>query len=199
MGIATLVHAEAKNKLLLVKISHWKTRFFGLPDELPVLMSQESKSPAGNQQYNFSEGMEAMRIYMLVNPEDKYNAAYERFIQTWPKFQAFFNAIQNENFKAAETYLREVLAIAPEMPAAHFYLGSLNSQRQAFAEAEKNYRNCLAFFPAYGPAYINLAKLLRARQAIAEARAVLNEAVGALEKTDQQQALSIARQMLKTL
>jgi tetratricopeptide (TPR) repeat protein len=198
--------AEGKNpavsdkpRLVMVEIPSWKTTFFGLPRELPYLIAPGEKFDPQSRRYDFSAGVEAMEILLTLHPKDPQAKAYRRFIQKWPKYQVFFQAVESEDYAAAGDVLGQILQLDPEEPAVYFYLGSLNTQMKKYTEAEKNYRACLKRFPDYGPAYINLARLVKARGDNEEARTLLNEAVKRLKGGEQPDALQLAETMLRSL
>lgn len=190
---------SGKPRLVMVEVPSWKTTFFGLPRELPLLIAAGEKFNPQARHYDFSGGVEAMEILLTLHPKDPQAKAFRRFIQKWPKYQRFFQAVEDEDYAAAGDVLAQVRQLDPEEPAVHFYLGSLNTQMKKYAEAETNYRACLKRFPDYGPAYINLARLVKARGDAEEARALLGEAVKRLKGGEQQDALQLAETMLRSL
>ncbi|MEW6516166.1 MAG: tetratricopeptide repeat protein [candidate division FCPU426 bacterium] len=188
-----------KPRLVMVEVPSWKNALFGLPRELPLLIAPGEAFNPQARHYDYSSGLEAMEILLAIRPKDPHAKAYRLFIQKWPRYQKFFQAVEKEDYAAAEEVLNQILQLDPEEPAVHFYLGSLNTQLKKYAEAEKNYRACLKRYPDYGPAYINLARLVKARGDDDEARKLLTEAVKRLEGGEQQDALQLARTLLQSL
>ncbi len=191
--------SESKTRLVMVKIDHWKTTFFNLPKELPLLLKPGKNFDARARRYDFSEGLPAMEVLLSLRPKDKYAPAFRRFIKKWPVYQKFFKAVDEENYKSARKLINEILKIDPREPGAHFYLGSLNTQAGNFAEAEKNYRACIKAYPEYGPAYINLARLVKARGDLPEARRFLLEAIRCFKQKQRKDDQEIAEKMLESL
>jgi len=164
-----------------------------------VLISAGETFDPARRQYDFSEGMEAMAVFLEVNPKDDLAHSFRLFLQKWPLYQKFFQAVDAEDFDQARPLIEQIRKLDPGEPAVHFYLGSLSSQAGDYTRAESEYLRCQELFPAYGPVYINLARLAMARQAKDEAEKYL---VRALEQTaDPQQAPThrLAEQMLQSL
>lgn len=191
--------SEAKTRLVMVEIDHWKTTFFNLPQELPLLLKPGKKFNARVRRYDFTEGLPAMKVFLSLRPKDKNAPAFRRFIKKWPVYQKFFKAVDEENYKSARKLINEILKIDPREPGAHFYLGSLNTQAGNFAKAEKNYRACIKGYPEYGPAYINLARLAKARNALPEARQCLQEAIRCFQQEEREDDRKIAEKLLESL
>lgn len=191
--------AADKPRLVMVEVPSWKNALFGLPRELPLLIAPGEAFNPQARHYDYSSGLEAMEILLAIRPKDPHAKAYRLFIRKWPKYQVFFQAVEKEDYAAAEEVLNQILKLDPEEPAVHFYLGSLNTQLKKYAEAEKNYLACLKRYPDYGPAYINLARLVKARGGDEEAKALLTEAVNRLRSGEQQDALQLAETMLRSL
>ncbi|MBN1596069.1 tetratricopeptide repeat protein [candidate division FCPU426 bacterium] len=189
----------SKPRLVMVQVPSWKTIFFGLPQELPLLLQAGENFENKSKHYDFTEGMRAMEVFITMRPKDKQSAAYQRFIKKWPVYQDFFQAVDQEQYPKAADLLNQVLKLDPHEPAVHFYWGSLNTHLKKYAKAEENYKTCLKYYPKYGPAYINLARLAKARGASAEARQFLQEAVRRLADGEQADALRIAEKMLESL
>jgi len=190
---------EAKPRLVMVKVPHWKVRFFGLPEDLPVLLEPGEKFNPGSRVYDFGSGLQAMDVFVALRPRDKSAPAFRLFRKKWPLYQGFFKAVDAEKFEDARRYLNELLALDAKEPAVHFYLGSLSTQFGDYAQAEKEYRNCLGLYPGHGPAYINLARLAMARQSKNEASAYLRQGLEKMEDGDQPGTRKLAEQMLKNL
>lgn len=191
--------SEAKTRLVMVEIDHWKVVFFNLPKELPLLLKPGKNFNARARRYDFTEGLPAMKVFLSLRPKDKYAPAFRRFIKKWPVYQEFFKAVDEENYKSARKLVSEILKIDPQEPGAHFYLGSLNTQAGDFAKAEKNYRACIKGYPEYGPAYVNLARLAKARDALPEARHLLEEAIRCFKLKQREDDRKIAEKMLESL
>ena len=183
----------------MIEIDHWKTTFFNLPQELPLLLKPGQKFNARARRYDFTEGLPAMKVFLSLRPQDKSAPAFRRFIKKWPVYQKFFKAVDEENYKSARKLMNKVLEIDPREPGAHFYLGSLNTQAGDFTKAEKNYRVCVKGYPEYGPAYINLARLAKARDALPEARNFLKEAIRCFKLQQRKDDQKIAEKMLESL
>ncbi len=196
---AAAANRQTQPKLVLVKFDHWKTRFFGLPTELPVLLKPGQQFDPKQGRYDFAEGLQAMNIYIHLKPNTKLAKNYERFIKKWPLYQDFFKAVDQEKYDQARDLLRQILKIDKQDPAVHFYLGSLSSHLKNYAAAEAHYRDCLTYYSNYGPAYIQLARLAKARGDAHAAKAYLEEAVKRVGPNEQEGAGALARKMLDTL
>jgi tetratricopeptide (TPR) repeat protein len=190
---------EGKPRLVMVKVPHWKVRFFNLPDELPVLIAPGETFDPARRQYDFSEGLDAMEVFLGVKPGDALAPAFKLFLQKWPRYQKFFQAVDAEDFDQARALIAEIKALDPGEPAVHFYAGSLASQSGEYAAAEDEYRRCQELFPAYAPVYINLARLAMARQAPAEAKKYLQQAREQAQGPGQAPTRKLAEQMLRSL
>jgi tetratricopeptide (TPR) repeat protein len=188
-----------KPRLVMVKVPHWKVRFFNLPDELPVLIAPGETFDPARRQYDFEEGMDAMEIFLSVKPQDDLAPSFRLFLQKWPLYQKFFKAVDAEDFDQARVLIEEIRKLDPGEPAVHFYLGSLHSQAGEYAQAESEYRRCQELFPAYAPVYINLARLAMARQAKAEAKKYLEQAREQAREAEQAPTRKLAEQMLQSL
>jgi len=189
----------ARPRLVMVEVPSWKTTFFGLPQELPLLIKSDEKFKVKSRHYDFTEGMEAMKVFLALRPKDKHAKAYRRFLQKWPLYQKFFKSVEQEVYSEAAKLLEKIVEIDPQEPAVYFYWGSLNTHLKKYSEAEKNYKACLKYYPTYGPAYINLARLAKARGANAQARGYLQEALRRLKNSRQDDARHIAQKMLESL
>lgn len=192
-------HKKDGPKLVLVQLDHWKTKFFGLPNELPILLSPGETFDPKKGHYDFMQGIKAMEIYINIQPKNNLSKAYRRFMQKWPLYQKFFKSVDQENYDQAEAILNEVATIDGKDPAVHFYRGSLKTHLKKYQAAEKHYRQCLKYFPDYGPAYIHLARLAKARGDDQSAKQYLEEAVKRVGPNEQEGAGSIARKMLDSL
>ncbi|MCD4812195.1 hypothetical protein K8S19_00660 [bacterium] len=188
-----------KPRMVMVEIPSWKTVFFGLPKELPLMIRPGEPFDGSSRQYDFSEGTEAMRIFLSMRPQAKHAVAYRCFIKKWPRYQEFFKAVDQEDYALAEKQLMEIRTLDPKEPAVHFYYGSLNTHLKKYQQAEKSYQKCLVLYPKYGPAYINLARLAKARGDEPAAKRYLRTAIEKLDKSSQQDAKQIAEKMLKSL
>ncbi len=189
----------SKPRLVMVEIPSWKTTFFGLPRELPLLIKPGTDFNPKSRHYDFAEGLEAMDVFLSLRPKHASTPAFRRFLIKWPLYQKFFKAVDAETYPQAEKLLAAIKAADPKEPAVHFYLGSLNTQLKQYARAEKNYQECLKYYVDYGPAYINLARLVKARGDGPRARQYLEEAVRRLKDSDQTDAYQLARKMLESL
>lgn len=201
-GLSSAASSKAKKtgpKLVLVKFDHWKTKFFGLPTELPVMLGSNEVFDPKLGRYDFMQGIKAMEIYIKLRPKHKLAKTYEQFIKKWPLYQQFFKSVDQENYNQAKEILGKVEAIDNKDPAMYFYKGSLSTHLKKYQEAEKNYRICLKYFPDYGPAYIHLARLAKARGDEQDAKRYLEEAVKRVGPDEQEGAGVIARKMLETL
>ncbi len=186
-------------RLVMVKINHWKVRFFNLPEELPVLISSGETFDPKRRMYDFEESMEAMDVYVRLKPKDPLATPFRLFLEKWPLYQAFFKAVDSDDFEQAKLLIAKIQKLDPKEPAVHFYLGSIYSQAGDYAGAEKEYHQSMELYPDYGPTYINLARLAMARQSKVEAANYLKMA---MEKTtDPEQAAThrLAEQMLESL
>lgn len=191
--------AGTQLRLVLVEIDHWKIPFFGLPSEVPMLLPINAESKASIRQYDFTEGMQAMDVFLNLRPKDPKAPVYTRFLHKWPLYQEFFRAIENEGYEQAEGLLQKIYALDPAEPAVYFYRASLRSQQGKYALAESDYRQCIKRFSAYIPAYINLARLVRRRGDMKEAELVLRQALAAVARPDQTDARQVAEKMLASL
>lgn len=189
----------AKPRLVMVKVPHWKVRFFGLPEDLPVLLAPGESFDPSRRVYDFGAGREAMNVLLMLRPKDAHAPAYRAFARKWPLYQEFFKAVDDERFESARGLLKQIYDLDPKEPAVHFYLGSLSTQFGDYAQAEKEYRACLGLYPGYGPAYINLARLEMARQDKAAAAATLQRALDKMDDNEQAGTRALAEQMLKAL
>ncbi len=196
---ADAVGHQIQPKLVLVVFDHWKTRFFGLPTELPVLLKPGEHFDPKQGRYDFAQGLQAMDIYIHLKPNTKLAKSYRRFIDKWPLYQEFFKSVDQENYGEAQSLLQQILKIDKKDPAVHFYLGSLNTHLKNYAAAEAHYRDCLTYYPGYGPAYIHLARLAKARGDERVAKAYLQDAVKRVGPNEQEGAGALARKMLETL
>lgn len=190
---------QTKPRLVMVKVPHWKVRFFGLPEELPVLLEPGENFDPRKRVYDFGGGLQAMEVFLALRPQDKSSPAYRLFLKKWPLYQEFFKAVDAEQFEAARGLIRKILALDVKEPAVHFYLGSLSTQFGDYAQAEKEYRMCLELYSGYGPAYINLARLAMARQAKDEAARYLRRGLAQMDDNDQSGSRKMAEQMLANL
>jgi tetratricopeptide (TPR) repeat protein len=190
---------SGKPRLVMVKVPHWKVRFFGLPEDLPVLIEAGETFSPTRRVYDFGAGLQAMDVFLTLRPKDPNAPAYRTFREKWPLYQEFFKAVDAENFETARGLLKRIYGLDPKEPAVHFYLGSMSTQFGDYAQAEKEYRTCLELYPGYGPAYINLARLQRARQAKDEAAATLQKALVNMDDSEQAGTRNVAEQMLKAL
>jgi tetratricopeptide (TPR) repeat protein len=191
--------AAGQARLVMVKIPHWKVKFFALPEELPLLLEAGETFDPKARVYDFSAGLQAMEIFLQARPHDTLAPAFRRFQSKWPIYQKFFQAVEAEDFKTAEDLLTQILRLDPREPAVHFYYGSLNTQLGRYAQAEQDYQMCLELYPGYGPAYINLARLAMARQDKTGAADYLKQALEKTDETEQGEARRLAGQMLKSL
>lgn len=189
----------AKPRLVLVKVPHWKVRFFGLPEDLPVLLGPGESFDPSRRVYDFGAGLEAMEVLLTLRPNETNAPAYRAFRRKWPLYQEFFKAVDDERFEAARGLLKQIYDLDPKEPAVHFYLGSLSTQFGDYAQAEKEYRVCLELYPGYGPAYINLARLEMARQDKAAAKATLERALVKMDDNEKAGTRALVEQMLKAL
>jgi tetratricopeptide (TPR) repeat protein len=190
---------QTKPRLVMVKVPHWKVRFFNLPDELPVLIQPGETFDPARRQYDFEEGLEAMDVFLNLRPQDELAPSFHLFLQKWPLYQKFFKAVDAEDFDQARPLLAQIRKLDTEEPAVHFYAGSLAGQSGEYALAENEYRRCQELFPAYGPVYINLARLAMARQAQAEAKKYLQQAFELAADPQQAPTRRLAEQMLQSL
>ena len=190
--------AEGK-KMVMVEVPHWKVRFFNLPGELPVLVESGETYDASAGTYDFSAGAEAMGVYLAMAPKDPHAGAFRRFREKWPRYQAFFKAVDAQDYDQAEKLLNEILAIDPKEPAVHFYLGSLNMQAGRYGLAEDHYRHTVERYPEYGPAYIHLARLAMARGSQRDARAYLEQGLKRMDAEAHADAETMAENMLASL
>ncbi|NTV52232.1 MAG: hypothetical protein HGA76_04365 [Candidatus Firestonebacteria bacterium] len=190
---------QAKPRLVMVKVPHWKVSFFNLPDELPVLLPAGETFDPARRQYDFSEGMEAMEVFVKLRSQDDLSPTYRLFLQKWPLYQKFFQAVDAENFEQARSLIESIRRLDPGEPAVHFYKGSLHSQAGEYAAAESEYQRCRELFPAYAPVYINLARLAMARQAKKEAQQYLQQALARATDDEQAPTRRLAEQMLQSL
>lgn len=197
-GAAKKVDAS-KPRLIMVKVPHWKVRFFRLPEDLPVLLEPGESLNPRMRTYDFGAGLQAMEVFLALRPQDPQAAAFRLFLKKWPLYQAFFKNVDAEKFEDARRIIQQIQALDPKEPAVHFYLGSLSTQFGDYAAAETEYGACLAAYPGYGPAYINLARLAMARQAKGEAAEVLRQGLKKMEDDDQTGTRRLAEQMLKNL
>jgi tetratricopeptide (TPR) repeat protein len=190
---------KSKPRLVLVKVPHWKVRFFGLPEDLPVLLEPGETFNPSARVYDFGAGLQAMEVFLALRPQDPNAPAFRVFLKKWPLYQEFFKSVDAEKFEEARVLIQKILALDPREPAVHFYAGSLSTQFGDYAQAETEYRACLARYPGYGPAYINLARLAMSRQAKEEAAAYLRQGLSQMEDTDQAGTRRLAEQMLQNL
>jgi tetratricopeptide (TPR) repeat protein len=188
-----------KPRLVMVEVPSWKTTFFGLPQELPLLIKPGEAFSSKSKHYDFTEGIIAMEVFIVLRPKEKQSQAYRRFIKKWPLYQNFFKAVDQEKYAEAAQWLETIKGIDPKEPAVHFYWGSLNTQMKQYAAAEKNYQICIETYPGYGPAYINLARLAKSRGDDRQARLLLKKVVKQLKGSDQEDARRIAKKMLESL
>ncbi len=188
-----------KPRLVLVNVPHWKVKFFGLPEELPVLLAAGEKFDPSSRIYDFGAGMKAMEVFLALRPKDPVAPAYRQFLRKWPIYQEFFKSIDAEAFAEARELLQKIQDIAPRDPAVYFYRGSLNMQLGDYAAAEKQYRRCLELYPGYIPAGINLARLALNRNSKNDAEEYLRQAVAQNTEDGLADAKSLAEQMLKQL
>jgi tetratricopeptide (TPR) repeat protein len=172
----------------MLEIEHWKTAFFGLPKEVPLLVKPGEPLNAHLRNYDFNQGMQAMVIFLTLRPKDPQAGAYRRFLKKWPAYQSFFKSVDAHDFTAAARSLAEVQALDPAEPAVWFYQGSLSTQTGDYAEAEKDYR-----------AYINLARLAKRRGAANEAKTVLQEALQHVTPDEQKSSRLTVQAMLADL
>ncbi|MCK5242685.1 tetratricopeptide repeat protein [bacterium] len=188
-----------KPRLVMVQVPSWKTTFFGLPQELPLLIKPGEKFTGKSKHYDFTEGISAMEVFIALRPKEQQSQAYRLFIKKWPLYQNFFKAVEQEKYAEAAQWLDTIIGIDPKEPAVHFYWGSLNTQTKKYAAAEKSYQACIEAYPGYGPAYINLARLVKSRGDDTQARVLLKKALEQLQDGDQDDARRIAQKMLGSL
>jgi hypothetical protein len=188
-----------KPRLVLVEIDHWKIPFFDLPSEVPVLILGGEPSRTSIRQYDFTEGMEAMTLFLNLKPKDPKAPAYRRFLIKWPLYQSFFKAIDNDDDEKASDLLKQIQTLDPQEPAVYFYQGSLLTKQGKYALAEIAYQGCIKRYPAYLSAYINLARLMKMRAADQEAAQVLRDALAQPARSDQADARQVAEKMLQSL
>jgi tetratricopeptide (TPR) repeat protein len=191
--------AEGKPRLIMVRVQHWKTKFFNLPEELPVLIQAGGTFDPKKRMYDFEEGMEAMEVFLNLKPKDPLAPNFRLFLEKWPLYQEFFKAVDKEEFDQARPLLEHIRKLDPQEPAIHFYWGSLYSQTGEYALAEKEYRLSLDLYPDYGPTYINLARLAMARQSQAEAEKYLQRVLEKNTGPEQGDTRRLAEQMLQSL
>jgi Tfp pilus assembly protein PilF len=107
------------------------------------------------------------RALSAMAAEDWLDAELElgQLVLEYPAFPGPFTNLaiiyrQQGRDDAAETALRQALALAPEHPAANNELGVLLRERGEFDQAEAAYRRAIQGDPAYALAHYNLGVLL---------------------------------------
>jgi tetratricopeptide (TPR) repeat protein len=207
LGLTTLsislpgwaAQSEDKPRLVMVKVPHWKVKFFALPEELPVLLEPGESAGAKARTYDFSEGTEAMEVFITLRPKDPLTPAFRRFQTKWPWYLDFFKSIENEQLMDAEHLLQQIRALDPEEPAVHFYSGSLLAQQGRLDQAAAEYQRCLELFPEYGPAYISAARVAKAQGNPAQAESLLRQGLTHMQDESQADSRQLAEKMLESL
>jgi len=186
-------------RLLMVKIDRNQTAFFGLPEEMPVLLRAGEDPSAHLRHYDFNRGMQAMMIFLTLRPKDPVAPAYRRFLKKWPVYQSFFKAVERKDYAHARRDLDQIRTADPDEPAVRFYTGSLQTAMENYQAAEASYRSCIDVYTGYGPAYVNLARLARMRGDLEQARRYLETGLAEIDAEQQSAAAQTLREMLSSL
>ncbi len=109
-------------------------------------------------------------------------AAAEEAAKLGATYQAAVEAIKAQQWDAAETALKEVLAKVPDQPVVLFNLGHVYRQKKDFAGAETEFKRAIELEPTKADSYIALASMYEEQGKSAEAVDLLAKASPGFEQ-----------------
>ncbi len=163
-GWFILGHAEA----LRYQRERWLLHIFpGTPIyQKPVTTALAKSAPTAPKPI-IHDPIENAESFVTIDPNNSPTAAYSAAVQ----------AIQSDNYPAAERYLVEVLAKQPNYARAHTLLAFIFAGRQAYPEAHAHLDKAMKYEPLLADAHYIRGLLHLEQKEIAEAQEVLRAAL----------------------
>lgn len=163
--------AHARDAFYVIEVKDHLTKFYNLPNELPVRTTEEIEQ-VRREGYNIREGMAAMKWVVENRPEFEHTPAYRRFLLKWPIIIDSKEAILQQQFQDALIFLDTMVTLDDEDPSAHYHLGLVYRYISEFLKSESSLRRCLELYPELAIGHralgFTLAYLDRPDEAIAE-------------------------------
>ena len=137
---------SARSPFYVVEVRDHLTKFYNLPNELPV-RSQEEADRVREGGYNLKRGLEAMMWVVENRPDYEHVSAYRRFLLKWPIIVETKEAIVQHQFDDALIRLDTMVTMDDEDPSAHYHLGLVYRYVYEFLQSESSLRRCLNLYP----------------------------------------------------